>query len=199
MSSAKSKIITLPHPALRIPSRRIGLIDDSIHKVQQELLEQAILWEKSRKSEITVGLAGVQINKPIRIIIIRQSIERGTPAKFDTLINPKILKLSGQPSIEPEGCLSVDGYYANVARYPTVKVIAQDLNGRPIKIKAQGFLARILQHECDHLKGITIVDRAVKATNDQGQPHTFCRLTDTGGFEVIDKYPPDLIKMLKHD
>ena len=186
----KSKIITLPHSALRQSSRKIGLIDQTIVKLAEEMIDQAIAWEEGRPHETTVGLAAVQINQPLRLIIVRNDLQDRTPAQKDSfhiLINPQITKYAGAQKAQFEGCLSVPHYYANVERYEEVKVSALDLEGRPLRFKAEGFAARILQHELDHLKGVMTVDRAVPAMNKQDKSFAFCRLDSTGKLQNVDE------------
>ena len=187
---SKSKIIALPHPALRQPSRKIGLIDQTIVKLAEEMIDQAIAWEKGRSHETTVGLAAVQINQPFRLIIVRNDLQDRTPGRKDSfyvLVNPQITKYAGARKAQFEGCLSVPRYYANIERYEEVKVSALDLEGRPVRFKAEGFAARILQHELDHLKGITTVDRAVPAINKQGKFFAFCQLDSAGKLQNVDE------------
>ena len=181
----KSLLIHLPHPALRQPSRKIGLIDRSILDLHQLMVDQALLWEQDRQLEMTVGLAAVQINRPLKIVLVRQNSNQSEPPQFLTLINPKITKTSGQLLAELEGCLSLPNYYANVQRYERIKIKALDLNGSAFKLQAQGFLARIIQHEIDHLKGLTIVDQASPVTNQAGQTFSFCQLLEDGQFQPV--------------
>ena len=183
----KSQIINLPNAKLRQPSRRIGLIDQSIKDLNQLMIQQALLWESGRPSEVTVGLAAVQVDRPIKMIIIRkeEAEDASQESRFLTLINPEITKMSGPKEVALEGCLSVKDYYANVERYHKIKVKALDINGQQLRFLATGFLARIIQHELDHLKGLTIVDRAQPTTNAERQTYSFCRLTEEGKFEVV--------------
>ena len=179
------EIISLPHPALRQASQKVGFINEEIKALALKMIRQGILWEKDRPHETTVGLAAVQVNRPLKIIIIRADTESKSVAHFQILINPKITKRSGARTIQLEGCLSVPQYYVNVERCEEVKVTALDINANPFIIKATGFLARIVQHELDHLKGITIVDRATEGLNEQGEKITFCRLVKSGQFEKV--------------
>ena len=195
----KSEIITLPHPALRQPSQKVGLINQKIQSLVQKMTEQAILWEKSRDNETSVGLAAIQINQPLKVVIIRETLETGREPAFQTFINPKITKYSGPKTIKLEGCLSVPNYYANVERYEEIKIAALDLNGNPFKFKANGFLARIIQHELDHLKGITTVDRVAEDTNEKGEKFSFCRLNESGDFEIVPVEQVAATNILKND
>lgn len=176
----KSELIYLPDPALRSPSRRIGLIDRPTLELIGKMVDQARLWEQTRPHEITVGLAAVQINQPWRVVIVRRQFDKAAPPSFQALINPRITRTDGPEIEEYEGCLSVPDYYAKVKRAERIRFEALDLTGRSIVATAKGFLARVIQHEVDHLKGITIVDRVE-------EPETgFGRLNQQGKIEPVE-------------
>ena len=158
-TDAKSELICLPNPNLRTPSRRIGLVDQSILELASRMLNQAKLWEKDRKFEMTVGLAAVQIDQLWRVILVRDNFNKSSAPRFQVLINPKITRTDGPKVEEYEGCLSVPDYYAKVERHNRIRFEALDLAGQPIVASVEGFLARVIQHEVDHLKGIMTVDR----------------------------------------
>lgn len=181
----KSKIISLPNSQLNQPSRKVGLIDENIQSIIDQMIKQAKLWEADREHEITVGLAAIQINQPFKIIITRQNTDPKVEAEFDIFINPKITKFIGKKTIELEGCLSVPNYYCNVERYSAVKVEALNELGQTIRFKADGFLARIIQHEIDHLKGVTIVDKAIAVQDKDGQTFKFCKLASGNKFQIV--------------
>jgi peptide deformylase len=108
-----------------------------------------------------VGLAGPQVGVMRRIIVVHvppDFIEDGSPDVRMTLLNPEIVKGHGE-DVALEGCLSIPGWIGHVRRMTTITVKAIDLNNRSIRIKAEGYLARVLQHEIDHLDGILFVDR----------------------------------------
>ena len=160
-------LIYLPHPTLRQPSQKVAVVNVAIHKLVEKLIEQATLWEGTREKETTVGLAAVQINQPCRVIIVREDFDDINNKNFFPLINPKITKYEGQIVEEFEGCLSIKDYYSRVPRHTKIRLKAQSLDGKEFSMRAEGFLARVLQHEVDHLKGIMAVDRAV--SHDGGQ------------------------------
>ena len=168
-------LIYLPHPTLRKPSRKVGVIDAPIHQLVDALIEQAILWEGSREKETTVGLAAVQINQPWRVIIIREDFNNTDSKSFLALINPKITKYEGEIVEEFEGCLSVKDYYSRIPRNTKIRLQAKTLAGKEFSMRAEGFLARVLQHEIDHLKGVMTVDRA------SGKQDNCFRLLDASG------------------
>ncbi len=173
------KIITLPHGALRKPSRKVGTVNQEILDLVQVMKDQSLAWEDSREHEITVGLAAVQINEPWRVIIVREDFEDSKNKNFVTLINPEITKYEGKQIERIDGCLSVKDYYVKVSRYSRVKIRALDESGREVRATLEGFAAEVLQHEIDHIKGITIVDRAV----DQ---NSFYKLGSKGKYEEVD-------------
>jgi peptide deformylase len=101
-----------------------------------------------------IGLAAIQVNVPLRIIVIDVSEEHDRPV---CLINPEILEREGEEQME-EGCLSVPGYYEPVTRAERIRVRALDRDGRPLEMEADGLLAVCIQHEIDHLDGKLFVD-----------------------------------------
>ena len=105
-----------------------------------------------------VGLSANQIGKDVRMFVAEVPEEDGRP-KFYAILNPKIVKFSEKKTIEEEGCLSVPETYGAVPRAEKIVLEGETLEGRKIKIKAWGVLARILQHEVDHLDGKTFLDR----------------------------------------
>ncbi|MEM6997694.1 MAG: peptide deformylase [Patescibacteria group bacterium] len=158
--SKKSEIITLPHPSLRTASRKVGLIDQEILDVVDTMITQTLAWEQAREHEVAVALAAVQIDKPWKIVVIREDFDDKSNQEFVVLINPEITKYGGKVNEVYQGCLSVKDYYVKVPRHSMVKIKALNIHGQEIRFKAEGFLAEVLQHEVDHIKGITIVDRA---------------------------------------
>lgn len=137
----------------------------------------ALDWEDSRPHEIAVALAAVQIDRLERVVIVRADFEDKANREFVVLINPEIAKAEGDLVLDHEGCLSVKDLYGAVPRHDKVRVRAIDEAGREVRIKAEGFLARILQHEIDHTNGICFVDH-IKDQHD-----AFFTLTDKGELE----------------
>lgn len=156
--ASRTDIITLPHADLRKKSARVRVITDETLKLIDDMVEAALDWEDSRPHEVAVALAAVQIDKLERIIIIRADFEDKTNREFAVLINPKITKKEGTPVVEHEGCLSVSDVYGLVPRWPNVRVRGLGIDGKEIRLKADGFLSRVLQHEIDHTNGLTFVD-----------------------------------------
>ena len=159
MPLSKNAIITLPNPHLRQKSRRIGVITDEIKNIADDMINATLSWDASRDHEVGVAMAAVQIDKLYRLIVVRNNFEDKTNLTFTVFINPEITKLEGSLITDYEGCLSVPNIYGKVKRYNKVRVKALDLNGKPFRVTAEGFLARIFQHEIDHTNGIVFIDR----------------------------------------
>ncbi|MFH1175346.1 MAG: peptide deformylase [bacterium] len=116
-----------------------------------EIQELINLMYKTMGEKGGVGLAAVQVGNPIRIFVVDWKNK-----KYE-FINPQIEKMSDKKEIQQEGCLSVPGVYVDVARSQKISISAVDRCGKKIKLKADGMLARIIQHEFDHLEGILII------------------------------------------
>ena len=119
------------------------------------------IMRKEMKEHEGVGLAANQINKDLSIFVIDENVARQAGVT-DVFINPEITEYSKESDELEEGCLSIPGFNANIIRSKKIKIKALDENGKKIKLKARGFLARIIQHETDHLNGLTIKDRVNK-------------------------------------
>lgn len=144
------------------------------------MTEALLDWEDHREHEVGVALAAVQINQLFRVIVIRNDFDDKNNRTFLVLINPEITKYEGKIEEDFEGCLSVKGIYGKIPRYSKVRVKALDMSGKEVRLKAEGFLARTLQHEIDHTNGKMIVDH-IKNSED-----AFYRLTDKGDLEPLD-------------
>ena len=158
-SFTHKNIITLPNDHLRQRSRRITQIDADTRQIVSDMPAATLDWEAHRPNEVAVALAAVQIDKPVRIVIIRADFDNKENKNFQVLINPEITKYEGEIITDYEGCLSVKDVYGKVPRYSKVRGRAIDINGNRIKIKSTDpFLSRVLQHEVDHTNGICFVD-----------------------------------------
>lgn len=177
--SAKDAIITLPNPELRRKSQRVAVITPEVIGVINQMIAATVDWEDSRPHEVGVALAAIQIDQPYRIVIVRHDFEDKKDKRFGIFINPEIIKTEGEPENDYEGCLSVTDIYGKVPRYNKVRVRALDENGRLVRIKAEGFLARIFQHEVDHTNGIMFTDH-IRDKHD-----AFYELTDEGKLKAI--------------
>ncbi len=158
MTVSKDNIITLPHASLRQRSQRVGIITDVVQQLVEDMQTATLDWEDSRDHELAVALAAVQIDQLYRVVIIRSNFEDKKDRTFHVFINPEITKLEGELEEDYEGCLSIRDVYGLVPRHTKVRVRALNLQGRTVNIKAEGFLARIFQHEIDHTHGKLFVD-----------------------------------------
>lgn len=104
-----------------------------------------------------VGLAAPQVGVALQLCVI-DITPKEEPRNLVVLANPRIVKGEGE-QVDEEGCLSVREYYANVKRFEKVWVEAQDISGNPLEFMAEGFYARVIQHELDHLNGTLFIDR----------------------------------------
>lgn len=156
--SSKDDIITLPNPHLRLRSKKVGLITPEIIQLIKDMEQATLDWEDSREHEVGVALAAVQIDQLMRVVVVRNNFDNKKDRGFLTLINPEIVKYEGEVEEDFEGCLSVKDIYGRVKRHNKVRVKALNINGKEVRITAEGFLARIMQHEIDHTNGILFID-----------------------------------------
>ena len=175
----RNSIITLPHTDLRKKSDKVHVITDDVKRVITDMKDAALDWEDSRPHEIAVALAAVQIDELLRIVIVRGDFDNKEDREFVTLINPEIVKYEGEIVTEHEGCLSVKDIYGSVPRHSKVRVKAMDEDGNEVRMKVEGFTARVLQHEIDHVNGIVFVDHI------DDKPDAFFTLTETGDLEKL--------------
>lgn len=176
----KDDIITLPHADLRQRSQKVGMITREIIDIVEGMQHATLNWEASREHEVGVALAAVQLDIMYRIVVLRNNFDNKDDKTFSVFINPQITKLEGTIEADFEGCLSIRDVYGKVPRHTKVRVKAINLEGREVTIKAEGFLARIFQHEIDHTNGIVFVDHI------RDDPQAFYRLTESGRLEKLD-------------
>jgi peptide deformylase len=137
--------------ALRQPAKRIAKVDESVRQLAKEMLQ-------TMYSSNGIGLAAPQVAINKQLIVI--DCEPENPANPPlVLINPQIIGNSREFCKFEEGCLSIPGVYLEVTRPEAIEVSFKDEQGRPRKIQASGLLARVIQHEMDHLNGVLFVDR----------------------------------------
>jgi peptide deformylase len=181
----KNNIISLPQPALRQRSKKVGIVTDEIKKIIKDMEAATLDWEASRKHEVGVALAAVQVDIPLRIVVIRNNFDNKDDKTFTVFINPEITKYEGKVEQDFEGCLSVPNIYGKVPRHTKIRVRAQNLEGKYFRVTAEGFLARVFQHEIDHTNGIVFIDHI------KDDPKAFHMLQDDGHLEAID-YEKDI-------
>jgi len=139
------KVCTLPDPVLRQKARRVTSIDGAAQKLIDDMID-------TMHAASGVGLAAPQIGVSLRIAVIEIPGE-----EVITLINPEVIKRQGERVVQ-EACLSVPGYQGEIKRSLTVKVKAQDRQGKEIRLKGEELLAQALEHETDHLNGTLYID-----------------------------------------
>lgn len=176
----KEAIITLPNPHLRQKSVRVHVITDDVRRTVDDMTSASLDWEDSRPHEISAALAAVQMDLLERVVIVRSDFDDKSVREFIPLINPEIVKGEGPMVADYEGCLSVNGFYGKVPRFSKVRVKAMDINGNEVRIKADGFLARVLQHEIDHTNGVVFIDHI------RDQKDAFYKLNDKGELDPLD-------------
>lgn len=176
----KESIIALPNPHLRQKSQRVHVVTDEVRSLVRDMTDASLDWEDSRPHEISAALAAVQIDVLERVIIVRSDFDDKQIREFVPLINPEIVKYEGALIEDYEGCLSVDGVYGKVKRSERVRVKALDLEGNEVRIKVEGFLARVIQHEVDHCNGIVFIDHI------RDQKDAFYKLNAQGELKPLD-------------
>jgi peptide deformylase len=167
------KIVQAGHPVLRQKAR--PLTPDEIAGAEvARLIEE---MRETMRDAPGVGLAAPQVGLPLQLVVIEdrpEYIERGDPEEmktrertivpFQVLINPRLTAVDRAPVELFEGCLSVADFVMVVPRLHAVKVEALNHHGKPVTLSAQGWPARILQHEIDHLRGVLCIDRMLSRT-----------------------------------
>ena len=143
------KILIFPDPRLRTVAKTVGVVDDSIKKLTQDMLET--MYQGSG-----IGLAATQVNVHKRVIVLDISESKEEPL---ILINPEIKKIiDPNKKIFSEGCLSVPGFYEELKRPSSVEISYLDIDGKRNLLLANDLLAVVIQHEMDHLDGKMMVD-----------------------------------------
>ena len=164
------RIITLPEPVLRRKARTITTFDKNLQTLIDDMIE-------TMREAPGVGLAAPQVNVSERLIVVEYAEEQEEeaegqpekPKKLFVLINPEIVKSSTETLMGVEGCLSIPNLVGEVERHAVIQVKGLNRHGKPTKVKAEGWLARIFQHEIDHLNGILFPDRATRVWQPQDE------------------------------
>ncbi len=176
----KEDIITLPNPHLRETSAKIREVTDAVRKLIDKMTAAALDWEASRPHEISAALAAVQLDHLARVVIVRSDFDEKESREFTALINPEIVKYEGTIIADYEGCLSVRDVYGKVPRHSKIRVKAMNIDGNEVRFKAEGFLARVIQHEIDHTNGIVFIDHLKEKTD------SFYTLDKEGELQPLD-------------
>ena len=176
----KEDIIKLPSNHLRQKSKKVHIVTPATAQLIDDMTSAALDWEDSRPHEISAALAAVQIDRLERVIIVRSDFDDKNSRDFTAFINPEIVKYEGEKIADYEGCLSVGGIYGKVPRHNKVRVKATTPDGQEIRFKAEGFLARVIQHEIDHTNGIVFIDHI------QDDMKAFYTLDEKGELQPLD-------------
>jgi len=152
---ALRKIYTFSEKVLRQEAETVDRFDDDLKLLIADMVD-------TMREAPGVGLAAPQIGVSKRVIVVEFGHEEdeSIPKQLYAVVNPEIVRMSEETVSGIEGCLSVPGFIGEVDRARVVTVKGQDSEGKPITIRAEGWLARIFQHEIDHVNGILYTDRA---------------------------------------
>jgi peptide deformylase len=160
---ALRQIVTLPDPVLRRKARPVTRFDAELQTLIDDMIE-------TMREAPGVGLAAPQLGISERVIVVEYAEDEDkeeAPRKLYVMINPEIKVSSDESEMAIEGCLSVPGWQGEVERSLAVTVKGLTRRGQPMKVKAKGWLARIFQHEIDHINGVVFTDRATKVWKPQ--------------------------------
>lgn len=156
---ARREILQINTPegdaVLRARARKISRMDESTIAIARDMVETV------QGDGGGVGLAAPQIGEPVRLIVVHIPpgyIDDDDPGFQMALYNPQIVRRRGGKETDEEGCLSLRNWYGPVERDYAVTVRAYDMQDRELRIHAEGFLARVFQHEIEHLEGIMFTD-----------------------------------------
>ena len=167
VESPPLEIHTLGSRVLRTPARRISKVDEGLRDLARDMLH-------SMYTAKGIGLAAPQVGVHKQLLVIDLDLEEASTPPV-VLINPEITATSASICTYEEGCLSIPKVYLEVVRPSTIEVSFRDEQGRPRRLKADGLLARCIQHEMDHLQGVLFVDRVSDelTRNDELRKHGF--------------------------
>ena len=162
-------IHTLGDQVLRQSAKRISKVDETVRELARDML-------RSMYTAHGIGLAAPQVGVPKQLLVIDLDPENAATPPM-VLVNPEIGSASASLDTYEEGCLSIPGVYLSVVRPSTIEVSFRDEHGRPRRLKADGLLARCIQHEMDHLSGVLFVDRVTDelSLNEELQENGFRR------------------------
>ena len=161
------EIVTLPQTILRHKAHKVSDFGSDFQDLVDDMIE-------TMRQAPGVGLAAPQVGESIRLIVVEYGDEddEAIPPRLYVMANPDITRTSPETLLGTEGCLSIPGIQGDVERFEALTVKGLNRHGHPMTVKAKGWLARIFQHEIDHLDGVLFVDRAEKlwkAEEHQGQ------------------------------
>ncbi len=152
-------IVTLPQPVLRRKARPVTAFDKNLQTLIEDMIE-------TMRAAPGVGLAAPQVGVSQRVIVVEyaeppeEDSAEATRPRLYVVVNPEIIRTSAETEWGVEGCLSIPGLVGEVERHVSVHIRGLNRHGQPMRLKAHGWLARIFQHEIDHLNGVLFPDRA---------------------------------------
>jgi peptide deformylase len=154
---AVREIVIHPAPVLRRKARKVTDFGPQLQTLIDDMVE-------TMRDAPGVGLAAPQVDVLLRVIVVEFGDEEDeeVPPKLYSVVNPELVKASSDVVTGVEGCLSIPGFAGEVDRSLEVVVKGQNRRGQPIRIKASGWLARVFQHEINHLDGVLFIDLAEK-------------------------------------
>ncbi|HKY83354.1 MAG TPA: peptide deformylase [Anaerolineales bacterium] len=159
-------IITAEDPRLRQRARKVRAISPALQTLIDDMTD-------TMRAAPGVGLAATQLAVGQRVIVVEfreDGADPEAPQKLFVVVNPDITHRSNEMVDGVEGCLSIPGYAGDVERHAWVTVKGLNRHGRPFRLKARGWLARIFQHEIDHLDGVLFIDRATRVWKPEPEP-----------------------------
>jgi len=164
-------IVTLPDPVLYRKARPVTKFDKNLQTLIDDMIE-------TMRGAPGVGLAAPQVGISERLIVVEYADEpeeaegeepKQVKPKLYVMINPEIIKASEEKVMGIEGCLSIPGLVGEVERLEEIQIKGLNRRGQPMKVKAKGWLARIFQHEIDHINGVVFTQRATKVWKPETQ------------------------------
>ena len=164
-------IVTLPEPVLYRKARPVKKFDPTLQTLIDDMID-------TMRDAPGVGLAAPQVGISERLIVVEYADQpeeaegeeqKEVKPKLYVMINPEILKTSEETVMGVEGCLSIPGLVGEVERFSEIQIKGLNRRGQPMKAKAKGWLARIFQHEVDHINGVVFTQRATKVWKPETQ------------------------------
>jgi len=161
-------IVTLPQPVLRRKARPVTTFDKNLQTLIEDMIE-------TMRAAPGVGLAAPQVGISQRVIVVEyaepseEAAAEAVKPRLYVMVNPEIVKASPESEWGVEGCLSIPGLVGEVERHASVHIRGLNRHGQPMRLKAHGWLARIFQHEIDHLNGVLFTDRASRVWKPEAE------------------------------
>jgi peptide deformylase len=162
---AVREIVRIPDPILYRKARKVTDFGKELQTLVDDMVE-------TMRVAPGVGLAAPQVDVPLRVIVVEFGDEEdeSVPLKLFIVVNPEITRFSKEQVTATEGCLSIPDFVGDVDRSVSVVVKGMNRRGQPMRIKSSGWLARIFQHEVDHINGILFIDRTESVWKLEGEP-----------------------------